>query len=126
MRRNLHMQGETHGDGDQTDIDDVSVHHNHNCPCEERWRKLKILVFEGTDAYGKGEAKLSNLGVFVSCYPILFPIIIVMCLCVIFWFRIILLLSIKYSYCTICFSLVSVSIIMGVFECLFLAPLFKK
>jgi hypothetical protein len=81
MRRNLHMQGETHGDGDQTDIDDVSVHHNHNCPCEERWRKLKILVFEGTDAYGKGEAKLSNLGVFVSCYPILFPIIIVMCLC---------------------------------------------
>jgi hypothetical protein len=27
--------------------------------------------------FGRGEAKLSNLGVFVSCYPILFPIIIV-------------------------------------------------
>ncbi|CAJ2666559.1 unnamed protein product [Trifolium pratense] len=51
MCRNLHMQGETHGDGDQTDSDDTSVHHDHNRPSEERWRKLKIPVFEGTDAY---------------------------------------------------------------------------
>jgi hypothetical protein len=72
MRSNLHLQGEMHGDADQTDIDDVSVHHNQ--------KKLKISVFECTDTYGRGEAKLSNLGVFVSCYPILFPIVIVMCL----------------------------------------------
>ncbi|PNX79922.1 chromo domain-containing protein LHP1-like, partial [Trifolium pratense] len=48
---NVDLKGETHGDGDQTDSDDTSVHHDHNRPSEERWRKLKIPVFEGTDAY---------------------------------------------------------------------------
>ncbi|MCI21452.1 hypothetical protein A2U01_0042620, partial [Trifolium medium] len=38
---NVDLKGETHGDGDQTDSNDTSVHHDHNRPREE-----------GTDAYG--------------------------------------------------------------------------
>jgi len=41
-----------HGDGELNNSNSVSVHTNHARTRKERWRKLEIPVFEGTDAYG--------------------------------------------------------------------------
>lgn len=53
VRRMRHQSpaGSRHGK-DQTDEEDVSVNHRHPRSCKERWRKLEIPIFEGTDAYG--------------------------------------------------------------------------
>ena len=48
MRRKLRTTPGSPNDSD----DETSVHTNHPQKREERWRKLEIPVFEGTDAYG--------------------------------------------------------------------------
>lgn len=48
MRRILQT---TSGSPNNSD-DDTSLHTNHPWKREERWRKLEIHVFEGSDAYG--------------------------------------------------------------------------
>ena len=48
MRRTLRTTLGSPNDSD----DDASVHTSHPKKREERWRKLEMLVFEGTDAHG--------------------------------------------------------------------------
>ncbi|KAI5422882.1 hypothetical protein KIW84_046056 [Lathyrus oleraceus] len=48
MRHTLRTTSGSLNDSD----DDASIHTKHPRKCEERWRKLEIPVFEGTDTYG--------------------------------------------------------------------------